>query len=58
MTDRHIKYEAFRFITPILVTLCLTILSIIWRGQDEIQKDVVSLKIAVATLQAKINNGN
>ena len=47
------KYEIFRVITPILVTLCLTVLGAIWRSMDEIQKDVVVLKIDVATLKEK-----
>jgi hypothetical protein len=50
--DSTIKYEAFRFITPILITLCLAVLSAIWRNTDEMQKDIVTLKIDVATLKA------
>jgi len=54
--DKHIKYEAFRFITPILITLCLAVLSAIWRTTDEMQKDIVTLKIDVATLKAHDND--
>lgn len=53
--DSHIKYEGLRFITPILVTLCLAVLSAIWRNTDEMQKDIVTLKIDVATLKAHDN---
>ena len=56
MRDLKHNYEVFRFITPILVTLCLTILAMMWRGVDEIQKDVVTLKIDVATLKEKIGH--
>jgi hypothetical protein len=56
--DNHFKYEVFRFITPILVTLCLAILSAIWRSADEMQKDIVLLKVDVATLKAHSNGGN
>jgi len=54
--DNHVKYEAFRFITPILITLCLAVLSMIWRNTDEMQKDIVTLKIDVATLKAHDND--
>jgi len=56
--DNHIKYEAFRFITPILITLCLAVLSMIWRNTDDMQRDIVTLKVDVATLKASNNGRN
>mgnify|MGYP001558951074 CR=1 FL=1 len=53
--DSHIKYELFRFITPILVTLCLTILGAVWNNTDTMQKDIVVLKVDVAILKAQAN---
>jgi len=52
------KYEAFRFITPILITLCLAVLSMIWRNTDDMQRDIVTLKVDVATLKASNNGRN
>lgn len=52
--DSHIKYEVFRFITPMLITICLTILAAIWNNTDSMQKDIVTLKVDVATLKAQI----
>lgn len=55
--DRQNKFEIFRFITPILVSLCLAVMSAVWRNTDDLSKAVETLKIDVAVLKSRVQYG-
>lgn len=55
MTDKINRFEVFRFITPILISLSLFILGAIWRNVDEMAKSVNTLQIDVAVLKVQVS---
>lgn len=50
------NFEIFRLLTPVLITLCLTLLSAIWSDLNKVKDAVVKLQIDVATVQTEIKD--
>lgn len=46
-------WEYMRLVTPILVSLSLTVLGLVYQEMREIRSDVTQLKVDVAVLKAR-----
>lgn len=50
------KLELFRFITPVLITLCLAILQSIYADLNKIKDTVITLQKDMSSVQTNISN--
>lgn len=55
MSERRVgKFELFRLITPILITLCLTLLSAIWSDLNKVKEDITTLKVDMSAVKTDL----